>query len=83
MCKVLSYLHCMHVHVHTCSSLEPLFENSCLDEELRQSVKKTFPEFCRQGIFRMYMSACTQLHLYMHVHVIALDVHMHRIEFSN
>ena len=51
MCKMLSYLHCMHVHVHTCSSLEPLFENSRLDEELRQSVKKTFPEFCRQGIF--------------------------------
>jgi hypothetical protein len=42
------------LYVH--SSLEPLFENSRLDDELRQLIKKTFPEFCRQGTTYMYMS---------------------------
>ena len=50
---------CIFIVFTLYSSLEPLFESSRLDEELRQLVKKTLPEFCRQGM----VYTCVILHI--------------------
>ena len=58
----------LHLYLH--SSLEPLFENSRLDDELRQFVKKTFPEFCRQGTLylqNVHVCMCSVIHVYVYI----------------
>ena len=38
------------VLVHTCRSVEPLFESSRFDDGLKQLIRETFPEFYPQGL---------------------------------
>ena len=63
-------LYCMHTY----SSLEPLLENSRLDDELRQLIKKSFPEFCRQG-----KCTCTCMYTNVCICKCTRTVHVHCI----
>ena len=49
-------------------SVEPLFESSRLDDNLRALVKRTFPELVQQGM-------CMFIHVYIYIYIYTIYIY--------